>query len=215
VAPYAGLDANGYFEGAYHERVVSGFADPTIAVSVNFSGAPALPLDEFRQYQQDTVIGATLKITAPWGQYDADRLINIGTNRWSIKPEIGISQALGSWIVEGAAAVTVYTDNSEYWGGQKLEQDPIYSAQAHVVYNFKSGIWLAVDATYYTGGRSTINGVTKDNKLDNWRYGATVAVPINRYHSIKFAASTGVVTRTGTDFDAYLLAWQYRWGGGL
>lgn len=213
--PYAGLDANGFLEGAYRERNVNGFADPAFAFSVNFSGAPALSLDEFRNYQQDTIIGATLKITAPWGQYDADKLLNLGTNRWSLKPEIGISQALGNWIVEGAVAVTLYTDNSNFFGGQKLEQAPVYSTQGHVVYDFGRGLWAAVDATYYTGGISTIDGIEKDNKLDNWRFGLTVAVPINKYNSIKCAASTGVSTRTGTDFDAVLLAWQYRWGGGL
>ncbi|HCU54114.1 MAG TPA: transporter [Gammaproteobacteria bacterium] len=215
VLPYAGLDANGYLDGTYAERVVSGFADPAFSLSVNFSGAPALPLKEFLHYRQETVIGATLKVTAPWGQYDADRLINIGTHRWSIKPEIGVSQALDNWVVEGSAAFTTYTSNNEFYGGQKLEQDPIYSVQAHVVYNFTSGMWVAFDATYYTGGESTVSGVAKDNKLDNWRYGLTFAMPVDKYNSIKFSASTGIITRTGTDFDAYLLAWQYRWGGGL
>jgi hypothetical protein len=215
LLPFAGLDANGYLDGTYQERVVSGFADPTFALSVNLSGAPALPLKEFLQYRQDTVIGATLQVTAPWGQYDSDRLINIGTHRWSIKPEIGLSQALGSWNLEGAAGITFYTSNDNFFGGQKLEVEPIYSVQGHVVYNINVGMWVAIDATYYTGGESTVGGVRKDNKLDNWRFGFTLAMPLDKHHSIKFSGSTGVVTRTGTDFNAYLLAWQYRWGGGL
>lgn len=213
--PYAGLEANGFIDGAYHERVVSGFADPTFAVSVNFSGAPALTLDEFRKYQQDTIVGATIKLTVPWGQYDPDRLLNLGTNRWSLKPELGISQALGDWIIEGAAAVSFYTDNNDFFGGQELEQAPIYSMQGHVVYNFGPGLWTALDATYYTGGISKVDDVKKDNKLDNWRIGITFAMPMNKYSSIKLAAGSGISTRTGTDFDAILLAWQYRWGGGL
>lgn len=215
VLPYAGLNANGYLAGVYHERVVSGFADPSFALSINFSGAPALSLEEFRNYQQDTIVGASLKVTAPWGQYESDRLINIGTNKWSIKPELGISQALGNWILEGSAAVTFFTDNSEFYNGQNLEQEPIYSVQGHTVYNIRPGAWIAVDATYFTGGESTVDGVAKDNKLDNWRFGLTLTMPINKYNSVKLAGSTGVSTRTGSDFDAYLLAWQYRWGGGL
>ena len=127
--PYAGLDANGFIENAYRERIVSGFADPAFVLSVNFSGAPALTLDDFRHYKQHTIVGATIKVTAPLGQYDNERLLNIGTNRWSLKPELGISHALGDWIIEGAAAVTVFTDNSEFFSGQKLEQAPIYSTQ--------------------------------------------------------------------------------------
>jgi hypothetical protein len=215
VLPYARFDAHGFIDGEYRERNVSGFADPTFAFSVNFSGAPALTLDSFQKYKQETIIGATIKIRAPWGQYDSDRLLNLGTNRWSLEPELGLSRALGKWIVEGAVAVTAFTDNHDFFGGQKLELAPIYSAQGHVVYNFGRGIWTAIDATYYTGGESTVEGVKKDNRLDNWRFGLTVAVPVNKFNSIKFAGSTGVSTRTGTDFDAYLLAWQYRWGGGL
>ena len=215
LLPYVDLYANGFLEGEYRERKVSGFADPTFAFTINLSGAPALTLKDFRQYRQNTIIGATVKITAPFGQYDPDRLINIGTNRWVLKPEIGISKALGYWIVEGAAAVSLYNNNDDFFGGQKLEQDPIYSVQGHVVYNFRPALWAALDSTYYTGGRTTVNGVQKDNKLKNWRTGFTLTAPINKYNSIKLASSSGISTRTGTDFTAYLLAWQYRWGGGL
>lgn len=215
VLPYAQLHATGYVDSIYHERNVSGLADPALLFSVNFYGAPALTAEAFPRYKQDTIIGATLKVTAPAGQYDDDRLLNIGTNRWSFKPEIGISQALGSWIVEGAAAASWYTVNHDFFGEQELKQDPVYSLQGHVVYNFARGLWLAADATYYTGGATTVGGVPKNNKLGNWRSGLTLAVPIDRKNSIKLAGSTGVSTRTGTDFTAYILVWQYRWGGGL
>ncbi|MFW2372257.1 MAG: transporter [Gammaproteobacteria bacterium] len=215
VLPYAGLDANGVIDSVYHERVVSGLADPAIAVSVNISGAPALTFNEFLNYQQDTIVGATIKLSVPWGQYDPDRLLNLGSNRWSLKPELGISQALGKWIVEGAAAVTFYSDNNDFFGGQELEQAPIYSMQGHVVYNFSPGLWTAINMTYFTGGISKVDGIEKDNKLNNWRLGITLALPMNKFSSIKLAVSTGISTRTGTDFDAILLAWQYRWGGGL
>jgi len=215
VMPYVELFASGFLEGQYRERKISGLADPTLLFSISMSGAPALNLDEFRRYKQDMITGFTLKVTAPLGQYDSERLINLGTNRWTIKPEAGVSKVLGNWIVEGAAAISFYTENDEFFGGQSLKQDPIYSVQGHLIYNFKRGIWLAIDTTYYTGGVTTIGGIEKDNKLDNWRTGFTLAFPVNKLHSLKLAASTGVSTRTGTDFDAYLIAWQYRWGAGL
>ncbi len=215
ATPFAAMDASGSVSGTFQQRQVTGFADPTIAVSINFFGAPALSLPEFRDYRQDTIVGATLKVTVPVGQYDDNRVINIGTNRWSVKPEIGVSHALGRWIVEGAAAVAWYETNHDFYGGKTLQQDLIYSAQGHLSYSFRSGMWVAVDGTYFAGGQSSTNGVPSDNELNNWRVGLTIAAPVSVHHSIKFAASRGISTRTGTNFDMYLLAWQVRWGGGL
>ena len=87
--------------------------------------------------------------------------------------------------------------------------------QGHVIYSFRNNIWAAVSATYYGGGRTTIDGVTKNDLQQNWRTGFTVAVPINRNHSIKLFGNSGVSTRTGTDYDSLGIAWQYRWGAGF
>ena len=114
-----------------------------------------------------------------------------------------------------AAAVNFYTNNNEYLNRQTLEQDPIYSTQGHLIYNFKSGIWCALDGTYYAGGRTTIDGVKGDTLQENTRVGATLAIPVNRNHSIKLNTSSGVATRTGSDFDTAGVFWQYRWGGGI
>ena len=117
--------------------------------------------------------------------------------------------------MELAAAVTFFTNNNDYLNGQILEQAPIYSTQGHLIYGFKSGIWLSLDGTYYSGGRTTIDGKEGDTLQENTRVGATLAIPVNRNHSIKLNASTGVSTRTGSDFDTIGVFWQYRWGGGL
>ena len=215
VLPYAWLDASGKLAGNAKERKVNGFADPRLRFSVNLYGSPALSLEEFADYQQDTIIGVSLLVTAPYGRYDSEKLANIGTNRWSFKPELGISQALGRWTLELATGVTLYTDNDDFFGGQAREQAPIYSAQGHVIYHFPRGIWGAVDATYYTGGRTTIDGETKDDLQESWRFGLTLTLPLDRHNSIKLYGTTGVSTRSGTDFDSVGAAWQYRWGGGL
>jgi hypothetical protein len=215
VIPYAWLSGDGYVSGNYQTRVVDGFADPEFYFSINLTGAPALSFKDFKDYQQDTIIGFTFKLTAPLGQYEQDKLINLGTNRWSFKPEFGISQALGKWTVEAATAVIFYTDNDEFYSDQTRQQDPIYSAQFHVIYAFPKNIWFAVSSTYYTGGRTTIAGVLKNDLQQNWRSGFTLALPVNRYNSIKLYASSGVSTRTGTNYDVLGIAWQYRWGEGF
>jgi len=215
VLPYAWVSGSAEFAGQLREREVSGFGDPRLRFSVNLYGAPALSLKEFAGYKHDLIIGASLQVSAPLGQYDSDRLVNIGTNRWAFKPELGISKGLGPLTLELAAGVSFYTDNPDFLGGQTRAQDPIYSVQGHVIYSLRSGIWLAVDGTYYTGGRTTVDGVEGNDLQKNWRVGLTVALPINRYNSLKLYATTGVFTRTGSDFDTVGVAWQYRWGGGL
>jgi len=215
VLPYAWLSARGDLEGQARKREVSGFADARLRLSINLYGAPALSLEEFKDYRQRTIVGMSLLITAPFGQYDSDRLANIGTNRWSFKPELGISHVFGRFTLELASGITFFTDNNNFLGGQRLEQAPIYSIGWYIIYNFRRGLWASIDGTYYTGGRTTVAGEKKDNELDNWRYGLTLAIPLDRSHSIKLYGSTGLLTRTGSDFDSVGIAWQYRWGGGL
>jgi len=215
LLPYAVLDADGYVEDVYRARDDSGMADPSFYFTINLYGSPALSFEEFKDYQQETIIGLSFKITAPLGAYDADKLLNIGTNRWSFKPEVGISRAIGRWTLEAALSATFHTDNDEFDNDKTRQQDTIYSAQGHVIYTFPGHIWASVGATYYAGGRTTIEGVSNDDLLQNWRTGFTLAFPVNRNHSIKVFGNSGVSTRTGTDYDALGIAWQYRWGGGI
>jgi hypothetical protein len=215
VLPYAWVSGTAEVQGQPRERQVSGLGDPRLRLSVNFYGAPALSLEEFASYKQDLIVGASVQVSVPVGQYDSDKLLNIGNNRWFVKPELGVSKAWGPWTVELAPSVTFYTDNDDFFGGKTRKQDPLYSVQGHIIYGFRSGIWVALDGTYYTGGRTTVDGVKGEDLQESSRLGATVALPVDRRNSIKLYASTGVSTRTGSDFDIIGIVWQYRWGGGL
>lgn len=215
VLPASRLSGSATFNGEPLTRRVTGLQDPLVRLSVSLLGAPAMTAREFRSYRQDLVIGASLQVSIPVGQYDEDRLVNLGTNRWIAKPEIGISKTWGRWTLEGDAAVVLYGDNDDYFGGQKRTQNPMYAAQAHLVYNFPSGIWASADATWFAGGRTKVDGVEKDDRQHNWRVGATLAFPVDAKNSVKFYASRGVSARTGNDFDLLGVAWQTRWGGGL
>jgi outer membrane putative beta-barrel porin/alpha-amylase len=213
--PYTWLSGTATFQGDPVERVVNGFANPAVRLTWNFYGAPAMPLRDFLKWDQDVVIGASLRVMAPWSQYDDSRAINIGTNRWSFKPEVGISKTRGPWTFELALGATFYTVNDDFFGGNRREQDPLYSAQAHAIYGFAGGSWLAVDATYFAGGRTTLNGVLNADLQQNWRGGAVFAFPIDRLNSIKLSASSGFSDRTGNSYDLIGILWQHRWGGGL
>jgi hypothetical protein len=215
ILPYAWLSGTADFQGQPVSREVSGLGDPRFRMSVNFFGAPALPLSEFREYRQDLVAGASLQIYLPMGQYDPDKLVNIGTGRYTFKPELGISKTVGPLQLELTGGAAFYTVNKNFYQGKTRSQEPIYSIQGHINYNFPKGIWAAIDGTYYWGGSSTVDGVKGNDLQKNTRLGCTLALPLSIHHSLKLNYSTGVSTRTGTDFDLIGILWQYRWGGGL
>jgi hypothetical protein len=215
IAPYTWLSGSAVYAGQPIDRVVNGLANTALRLSVNLYGAPALNLEQFRGYQQDLIVGASLRVTVPWGQYDDTRVVNIGTNRWSFKPEVGFSKAIGQWTLEGTAAATFFTDNDDFYGGHARSQDPIYSFQGHAIYSFHSGIWASLDGTYFIGGRTTLDGVRNYDLQQNWRVGGTLAFPVDPHNSIKLYGSSGVSARTGNSYDLVGIAWQYRWGGGI
>jgi hypothetical protein len=214
IVPYTSLAAKGLVLGLPRARYVDGFADPAFRFSINFIGAPALTVEEFKEYQQDFILGASLRVTPPLGQYDNEKLVNIGTNRWSFKPEIGFSKAIGRWTFELTPGVTFYTDNGDFFGGQTREVAPLIAVQGGVTYSFAPGGWLALNGGYFVGGRTTVDGLLNDDEQEGVRFGATLALPVNRYHSVKLYGITGYNAHREHDFQAVGIAWQVRWGGG-
>ena len=215
VVPYTWLSGDAIYAGQPVERVVDGPTDIAFRLNANLYGAPAMGLKEFAAYEQDVIVGASLRVIAPAGQYDNTRVVNIGGNRWSFKPELGVSKAVGPWTLELSAAATIYTDNDDFNGGKTRSQDNIYTLQAHVIRSYSSGIWASLSGTYFAGGRTTIDGVRANDLQQNWRLGGTLSFPVDRWNSVKLYASSGVSDRTGNDFDLVGIAWQHRWGGGL
>lgn len=211
ILPYATLDASGIVDGTFRSREISGLADPSFYFSINFYGSPALNTHEFRQYHQDTIIGITFKVTAPAGEYESDKVINIGTNRWSLSPGFGVSKMIDRWTLEASANAIFYTENNQFDGDKTRRQDPVYAAQLHLTYTIPRNIWVAASATYFAGGRTTVDGKLNNDLQQNWRVGLTLAIPVDRSNSIKLYTSSGVSARTGTNFDTLGIAWQYRW----
>ena len=215
ILPYSQLSGSALVAGAPIEREVDGLSDPRVRLSMNFYGAPALSMADFTRYESDLVIGASVQVGVPVGQYDRAKAVNLGTNRWSIKPDIGFSKSFGAVTADLTAGVTYYGRNDNFFGGQTVDQAPIYSVQGNLSYDFGRGVWASLGATYYSGGRTTVNGVPKDNALSNSRGGLTVALPIDRAWSMKLHASSGISTRTGSSFDIIGFLVQYRWLDGM
>jgi hypothetical protein len=215
AAAYTELDGSATYAGQPVQRSVHGLTDTSVRLSANVYGAPAMKLREFRNYQQDLILGASLTVTMPTGQYDSSRLVNIGTNRWSFRPELGVSKALGPLTIELAGGLAFFTDNTNFLDGHVRSQDPIVLGQAHIIYEFSNGIWAALNAQHFNGGITAVDGQGTDSLQSNWRLGATLALPLNPNFSLKFAASSGVSARTGNNYDLVGVFVQYRWGAGL
>jgi hypothetical protein len=211
--PYAWGDAEGDV-GEERRRITrSGLADMRAKLAVNLLGNPAMSPAEFARTPHDRLlIGASLTVSAPTGQYDETKLINLGTNRWAFKPELGISVPWKKFDFDAYAGVVFFTRNPSFYpGASSREQDPLTTVQAHVSYTFRPGLWLAADATWYSGGASHINGGPATARQDNTRVGVTLSVPLARNQSVKLAYSRGASVRFGQNFETIGAAWQIRW----
>jgi len=194
-------------------RSVSGFADLRLRLAVNIIGAPSMTAPEFQAFRKNPrgVLGASLRIQTPTGDYNPNRVANIGTSRWAAKPELGYIQPLGNrWILEAALGVWLYGDNDDFLG-RRLEQDPLYSGEIHLIHQLRAGLWASLDLNAYSGGRTTVESIGQTRKLENSRIGATFAFPFKRHHALKLAFSTGLTIDSGGDYDSVLVGYSYAW----
>jgi len=221
---FAGRSANvgvvvpviaGHIEGLYLGEPAEvgrfGQGDPRFRLAMNLYGAPSMTPQEFASYQHQTIVGISLTMAPPLGQYDSTKLINLGTNRWSFKPEVGWSQAYGKWVVEAMGGIWLFADNTDFVGGRTRSQDPIVALQVHVTYKFKRTMWLAGDANYFTGGRTTIGGNANLDLQRNSRIGATFSSALDRHQAIRFSVSRGAYTTIGADFTSIAVGYNYAW----
>ena len=207
--PIAWGEASGEVGEDRREANRRGLADPRLRLSVILKGSPAMTPAEFARAPRRTIIGVSLSAIPPLGQYDAARLVNLGANRWAVKPEVGVSFPAGRWTIDTYAGVAFFTKNDEYYpGGSRRSQDPIFGLQGHVSYTLARRAWIAVNGTWYAGGRTELNGVRNADLQRNTRLGITYAQPIGRRQSLKFAYSTGATTRVGADFRTMTVGWQ-------
>lgn len=189
-----------------------GLADSRMKLSVNLRGNDAMRLREFAKAPRRTIVGSSITVVMPTGQYDPTKLINLGTNRWAFKPEVGVAVPKGRWDVDAYGGVWLFTPNSDFYpGGLERKQDPVVALQGHVSYTFKPRLWLAVDGTWYSGGSTQVEGGEPVGAVSNSRLGATLSLPIGQRQSFKVSYSAGVVVRTGTDFRTLAVGYQWLW----
>jgi len=191
----------------------NGIGDAIVALAVDLIGAPALKGKEFVDHKRTTILGVALKVRMPVGQYDGEKFFNLGTNRWSIGARLGLSQKFRRFVLEGYLNTWFFTTNTNFDGGNRVSQNPIFSAQVHVTYLFPRGLWAALSFGQSYGGEVSVNEAAKKNTQKNNRFGATFSVPVSSSFALKFAYTMGITTRYGADFNTYIAVLQYRRGG--
>ncbi len=203
-------EGSAIFRGEFVEGRRCEYADPRMRLSWNFYGSPALGIEEFAQWEPGLVVGTSVQVSIPAGSYDSSQLINAGSNRWMVRPGIGMSYKRGRWHYDLMASARIYEDNDDFFNGIRVEQDPTYSVQFHLVYSLNRGRWLSLNGNFYRGGETAKDGVPSDDATEDSRWGLTFSTPLSRKLSLKVNASTGLITRVGSDFDTYGVALQYR-----
>ena len=217
VTSYVEGNLQGLLAGDFTSVRRSGLADAGMRFAVNLVGAPAMDLKTFAAYRQKTNVGASVVVVAPVGQYDNAKFVNIGSNRWSVKPEVGVSHAIRGdrrLILETFVGVWLFSPNNNYVGRTRT-QDPILSTQFHVSYNLTPRAWVAIDVNYFTGGRTSIDDVANQDLQKNSRLGGTLSIPLSSRQSMKFGYSFGAYTTVGAAFHSMSVGYQYLWGAGL
>jgi hypothetical protein len=191
----------------------AGLSDMRLRMSVLLRGAPASTPIQIAKAPRRTILGASLTVSVPTGQFFSDKLINLGANRWAFKPEFAVSHPIGAkWMLDAYAGVWLFTANDSFYPGTYVRtQAPMGTFQAHLSYNFQRQLWAAFDATYYVGGQTTISGVGKDDRQANARVGGTLVFPVGKRHSIKVAVSRGAIIRFGANFTTLSVGWQTGW----
>jgi hypothetical protein len=174
-------------------------------------GGPARPPGVLAGGRPGASLGVSLSVVAPTGQYVPAQLINVGSNRWAFKPEVGLSYPFGKWFAEASAGAWLFKDNNNFRGGQRRSQKPLSVLQLHAGYNFRPGLWLAADLGRYAGGATELNGIPNRDRQENKRYGLTLSVPLAAGWSTKLSWSKGWATRAGGDFKTVSATLQYRW----
>lgn len=186
-----------------------GLKDPRFRLSVLLAGAPALDPAEFAaSSRSNTVVGAAISVSVPLGEYVGDKLINLGDNRWIIRPQIGVTHTRGRWTYELTGSVFLFTDNDDFQG-RRLENDPLWAIQGHVIHTFRPGLWVSLSSGYGDGAEPTIDDVPRPQVSRNWLYALAGGLPISRTEGINVSlVRTETRYFTGADLTTFLVSYS-------
>lgn len=210
--PISFVHWEGLLNGDFASVDRNGFTDSRVRLSVNLIGPKASgPKELFNYFQKNpinTTVGASIAVTLPTGLYKADKLLNIGQNRFVIRPQIGILHNRGKWSYELTSSVIFFTNNNDFFGGNTRSQKPMFAIQGHIIKRFESKLWVSVSAGTGTGSKSTINDDSKDDRRNDVLASISTGYPIAKKQSLKLAYVYSRTTRIlGSNTDSIVLGW--------
>jgi hypothetical protein len=210
VVPWQNMRWSGLLDSVPATAELVGLADPIIRVSVLLAGAPASggPPDDGKK--SNTIFGAAVAVSVPLGEYDSDALLNLGLNRTYIRPQLGVLHTRGKWSYELTGSTFIYGENDDFFGGSKIEQDPLYALQGHVVRVFdKPGYWVALSTGYGWKGDTVVDGVRSNNNQKRWLSSLAFGIPLGKNQGVSFTyLRDRTKTDSGADIDSLAIGWS-------
>lgn len=213
INPIAGsIDGSGTFtDPRSGQRVTvhvseSGLADPMVSFKLGLVGAPALALAEFVKTPQTFQLSAFVSAGLPWGDYDSDRPLNLGTNVFSLRIGAPMVFPMGdpkaAWFLELFPSVAFYDDNDDPSGGAtKREQDPLFMVESHLSHNFHPKFWASLDLRYRYGAETTTDGIADDNAQDVLGGGVSVGYSFTRFLAMQASYGNVLTESDGAELE--------------
>jgi hypothetical protein len=204
--------------GRTFNQSTNGFGDPMIEFNINVIGPKAQKnIPDALRYEPGFSVDLLADLALPIGEYDSSQPLNLGQNRWYGRLGAPIIAQLGPWVpgrrttLEFLPAVWLFGTNDNYVG-QTLKTDPMFQLDAHLTRDFTETFWGSIDAAYYSGGKSSINGV-EGKKLDNFGFGLTFGYQINENLNLTFGYKSTVNDTAPTDLrmDSFMITLVFGW----
>jgi len=213
IAPYSFAQFQGKVTDIDSTTTRNGFGDGLARLSVILIGADPVPISQFAKLVPKKFnLGVYTRLRVPMGQYDPNKFLNLGANRWAVKFGVVGSYAIKRKLVFELHLLSwIFGDNKNFYNGHVTSQDPLMIAQLHASYVFKPGIWAAVSVGKSAFGKTYLDGNENTGSQKNSRLGAAFSYRVAKHHSLKVAYTTGFSTRYGADFNTFIFAYQFIW----
>ena len=213
ILPFHSVEWEGLLHGEDAKAERKGMGDPYFRLSVNLLGDPASKSEISKDTKDEgnTVVGAAIGVGVPLGEYFEDKLLNLSSNRYTIRPQVGAVHTRGLWSYELTGSIFFFTDNDDFFNGNTVEQDPFYALQAHIIRVFSPGIWGSLSAGYGQGGASKVNGIDKDDEREGFISALSFGFPIAENQGLKFSyvwAKTQTNTETRSLTNTFVAGWS-------
>jgi hypothetical protein len=213
--PFARLE--GSIRGTDIGGSTTGSGDSRYEVGILLTGGPALGVESFADFRPAFGLGVSLAVTAPTGSYDPDRILNLGADRWSFKPEVALRCPFGpgeKWQLDGYANVYFFTDNTAYHGHEILRQEPLGGLEAHLSYSFSDRLWASLDTRYAFRGATSVDGVDQNNAQQVFVLGSELSVSIDSRNALLFELAKALVYHNAPNAGGFSVRYDFQWGKG-